>query len=494
MGAGLKLELRQSQQLVMTPQLQQAIKLLQYSNVELSAFVEQELERNPLLMREEAAPEAGPDPAPPETPEGPEAIDRRLTEEGDPGLAGETFDTGTENLYDTARADAPTLPNGPAGAAPAQATGGEEGPDIEARFSTPPTLREHLLEQIGQQRAAPAVLSLARAIVEDLDEDGLFRTGAEEFCARLGATERDFAAALKLVQTCEPTGVGARDLAECLALQLAERDRLDPAMQTMLAHLDLVARGEMGRLRTLCGVDGEDIAAMLTELRALNPRPGAAFVHERAETVIPDVFLTRNRFGGWNVELNTDSLPKVLIDQTYAAELSKGGEETRLFLTTCRENANWLVRSLDQRARTIVKVAAEIARQQDQFFHEGVSGLRPLSLKVVADAIAMHESTVSRVTSNKYIATERGIFELKFFFSNAVGGGDGLSAESVRHRLKALVDAEAPNAVLSDDKLVEILRAEGIDIARRTVAKYRKALNIPSSSARKRRLAMASTR
>ena len=495
MGAGLKLELRQSQQLVMTPQLQQAIKLLQYSNLELSAFIEQELERNPLLVREDAGAETFADPPPVETAaEGPEPIDRRVTAEGDATLAGETFDTGTENLYDTARADAPSAPNGPAGATPRQAPAGDDGTDFEARHSTPPTLREHLLAQIGQQRASAPVLSLARAIVEDLEEDGLFRTSIDEFCARLGAAERDFTAALKLVQRCDPTGVGARDLTECLALQLAERNRLDPAMKTMLDHLHLVGRGELGRLRTLCGVDREDIAEMLAELRALDPRPGAAFDHERAETMIPDVFLTRNRFGGWNVELNTDTLPNVLIDQTYMAELSKGGEATRLFLTTCRENANWLVRSLDQRDRTIVKVAAEIARQQDRFSHEGVSGLRPLSLKVVADAISMHESTVSRVTSNKYIATERGIFELKFFFSNAVGGGDGMSAESVRHRVKALVDAEAPDAVLSDDKLVDILRSEGIEIARRTVAKYRKALNIPSSSARRRRLAVSASR
>jgi RNA polymerase sigma-54 factor len=305
---------------------------------------------------------------------------------------------------------------------------------------------------------------------------------------------------LALVQDCEPTGVGARSLAECLALQLAERDRLDPAMRRLIDNLHLLERGDRRRLRALCGVDDEDFTDMLAELRALDPelraldpRPCAGFQAERAETLIPDVYLRRTAWGGWEVELNTETLPRVLVDNRYATELAAArggtGSEARAFVSECRANASWLVRSLDQRARTILAVATEIVRHQDRFFAEGITGLQPLTLRMVADAAGLHESTASRVTSNKYIATERGIFELKYFFTNAVGSG-GPAAEAVRHRIRNMIAAEAPENVLSDDIIVEQLQDDGIDIARRTVAKYRKALGIPSSVERRRQKAM----
>jgi len=496
MGTGLKLELRQSQQLVMTPQLQQAIKLLQMSNLELSAFVEQELERNPLLRREDPG-EAAPDPRAardepaPTTNTGPDdGADRRVTAEGDQTLAAETFDTGSENLYDRARADMererPISAGAAAGLGP---LGDEDAPDLEAWLVAPTSLRDHLSGQIGQVRAGRTAQALAVALIDELDEDGYFRSCPQEIAARLGVEPGEVIEALGLIQACDPTGIGARDLAECLALQLAERDRLDPAMRALIDNLELVARGEAARLRALCGVEAEDIADMLAELRRLDPRPGAAFATERSETVVPDVFLSRGRMGEWLVELNADTLPKVLIDRRYAAELAAGGAETKRFVAECRDTAAWLVKSLDQRARTILAVATEIARKQEGFFAEGMSAMRPLSLRQVADEIGMHESTVSRVTANKYMATERGIFPFKFFFSNAVGSEE-MSAERVRHRLRALIEAERPGAVLSDDKIVELLRDDGIEVARRTVAKYRKSLKIPSSAERRRRFAM----
>jgi RNA polymerase sigma-54 factor len=397
-----------------------------------------------------------PETLPGTTPDAAEApLDARLTPEGDHSLAAETFDTGAENLYDSNSGE-----GGPSEARPVEVAtragvgaGGNQsfnapGLDLEQQPDRPKSLRAHLLGQLGLSRAEPQVLLLARLLVEELDEHGLLRAGISDLATRMGAAPGQIEAALGLVQGCEPTGVGARSLAECLALQLAERDRLDPAMRRLIENLHLLERGERRRLKALCGVDDEDFTDMLAELRALDPRPCAGFQAERAETLIP-----------------------------------------RAFVSECRANASWLVRSLDQRARTILAVATEIVRHQDRFFAEGITGLQPLTLRMVADAAGLHESTASRVTSNKYIATERGIFELKYFFSNAVGSG-GPAAEAVRHRIRNMIAAEAPENVLSDDIIVEQLQDDGIDIARRTVAKYRKALGIPSSVERRRQKAM----
>ncbi len=490
MRAGLRLEVKQGQRLAMTPQLQQAIRLLQMSNLELGAHLAEEVEKNPLLRLAEPADGAGADAAPDAGLDAPEArldaaLDRWSGREGGESLGTEIFDTGAENLYD----GAPDVATGWAGigAGGSRDFEGFTG-DLDAEPGRPATLREHLIAQIGQSRAAPPEAALARLLVEELDEAGYLRADAAELAARLGAAPAEAEAALALLQSCDPAGVGARDLAECLALQLAGRDRLDPAMRALLDNLGLVARGERRRLRVLCGVDDEDVADMLAELRALDPRPGAAFRAERAETRVPDVLLRRSPTGGWDLELNAETLPRVLIDRRYAARLDGAGRAdttTRRFLAECRADAHWLVRSLDQRARTIVTVASEIVRQQERFLAEGIAGLRPLTLRMVAEATGLHESTVSRVTANKSIATERGVLDFRFFFTNAVGE-DGPAAESVRHRIRALVEAEAPGAVLSDDAIVAQLKEEGVDIARRTVAKYRAALGIPSSAARRR--------
>ncbi|ECI7685974.1 RNA polymerase sigma-54 factor, partial [Salmonella enterica subsp. enterica] len=308
---------------------------------------------------------------------------------------------------------------------------------------------------------------------------------------RLGASRVDVQRVLGVCQGFAPTGLFARGLAECLSLQLAERDRLDPAMTMLLANLDLVARRDIAALKRLCGVTSEDVLDMMAEIKLLDPRPGSAFTAGVAEAVTPDVIVRPASDGGWQVELNPDALPRVLVDNVYYSRVQgqTKGQTERDFLAECMQNANWLVRSLDQRAKTMLRVATEIVRQQDGFFAHGVRHLRPLNLRTVADAISMHESTVSRVTASKFMHTPRGTLELRYFFTAAIAsaeGGESHSSEAVRDRIRSLVDAEPASDVLSDDAIVDILKGSGIDIARRTVAKYRDALRIPSSVQRRR--------
>jgi len=354
------------------------------------------------------------------------------------------------------------------------------------------SLREHLLDQIGMTVAPHRIRAIAAYLVEYIDEAGYLRADMDTIAQNLGAAPADIEAGMGIVQGCEPSGVGARDLAECLRLQLRDRNRLDPAIDTLLTNLEMLAKGKLPALMKLCAVGQDDMREMIEEVRALDPKPGARFFSEIAQTMIPDVFVRRNAMGGWNIELNTDTLPRVLVNERYAAEVSDGGAKVKAYLSECMQSANWLAKSLDQRARTILRVSSEIVRQQDGFFEYGIEQLRPLNLKTVAEAIDMHESTVSRVTSNKYISTTRGVFELKFFFTAAIGstdGGDSYSAESVRFKIKKMIDDETVDAVLSDDRIVKILREDGVDIARRTVAKYRESMDIPSSVQRRRRKA-----
>ena len=506
MALSPRIELRQSQMLVMTPQLMQAIKLLQLSNLDLVAYVDAELERNPLLERAEdegggdgdrdrdhAEGLEGETHAPAERDDGPEWLETRL--EGGAAIEAK-LDTDLGNIYqdDHGRAaveTAPTLPAESWSAAPTRATVSSDDYNLEAFVAGEKSLADHLSDQLGLATVDPVLRLLGQAIISEIDEAGYFRADLADVAARLGASAEAAEHALALVQGFEPSGVGGRDLAECLAIQLRERDRYDPAMAALVAHLDLVARRDHAALMKLCAVDAEDLAEMLAEIRALNPKPGNAFGESVVQPVIPDVLVRPASDGGWHVELNAGTLPRVLVNQTYYAKVNAGrrNDQDEAYLSDCLQTAKWLVKSLDQRARTILKVASEIVRQQDGFLAEGVQHLRPLNLKTVAEAIGMHESTVSRVTSNKYIATSRGIFEMKYFFTAAIpsaGGGDAHSAEAVRHRIRRLIDEEAPDAVLSDDTIVKVLRDSGIDIARRTVAKYREALRIPSSVQRRR--------
>jgi RNA polymerase sigma-54 factor len=311
----------------------------------------------------------------------------------------------------------------------------------------------------------------------------------------LGAALYDIERVLGVVQSFDPTGIGARDLAECLALQAKEADRYDPAMAALIGHLELLARGSLPQLRRICGVDEEDLADMIRELRAYDPKPGLRFSPSDTQAVVPDVFVARTA-KGWAIELNSTTLPRLIVNRSYYAELASGTHDSasKAWLGECLQSANWLMKALDQRARTIVKVATEIVKQQEGFFLRGVEHLRPLTLKTVADAIGMHESTVSRVTSNKYLSCSRGLIELKYFFTSAIqsaDGGEAASAQAVKSHIARLIAEEAPGAILSDDSLVDLLRERGFDIARRTVAKYREALGLGSSVQRRRQKLLA---
>ena len=500
MALSPRLDLRQGQHLVMTPQLQQAIKLLQLSNLDLASYIEQELERNPLLERSEAQ-EGGPEPEPPREPEpatGDDmlATDKKLSSDEISDVS-KDLDTDYENVYaDDTKADraegAPAEDLG-SWASTRTTSGGFDGPEntLEQTLASDVSLREHLAEQLPIALKDPTDRMIGSFLIDMVNEAGYLVGEISDVADRLGTDNSAVEQVLQQLQALDPPGVLARDLAECLTLQLKDRGRFDPYMERLLANLEMLARRDIPGLLRVCGVDDEDLAEMIREIQELNPKPGLAFGHEVVQPVVPDVFVRETSDGGWTVELNSETLPKVLVNSRYYASVSgnSASRDTKAYLTDCLNNANWLIKSLDQRAKTILKVSTEIVRQQDMFLAKGVQHLRPLNLKTVAEAISMHESTVSRVTSNKYMATPRGVFELKYFFTSAIqssSGGEAHSAEAVRHRIRQLIDAEEPKAVLSDDRIVELLEEAGIEIARRTVAKYREAMNIPSSVQRRR--------
>jgi RNA polymerase sigma-54 factor len=501
MALGPRLDLRQSQSLVMTPQLQQAIKLLALSNLEVEAFIAEEIDKNPLL--EAGATEEGP-PAP--EAEG-DAFDAEAQPESDAG-GGEgalDIDVDNENLHQDSATDAMAAPAG-AGAGAGMdgglgltgdsgGGGSAEGPDFDSFEGESISLHEHLRRQAGESLSG-ADLMLAEQIVDRIDETGYFLASLAELAQRLGAPLAELERVLALVQTFDPAGIGARNLAECLALQAKDADRYDPAMARMIANLDYLAKGNIAALKRICAVDDEDIADMIRELRAYDPKPGCRFLAGagRIEAIVPDIFIAR-RGAGWAVELNSATLPRLLVNRSYYQELASGPQDkqSRAWLNDCLQSANWLLKALDQRARTIVKVASEILLQQEGFFRHGVSHLKPLTLRAVAETIGMHESTVSRVTSNKYLSCDRGLFELKYFFTSGIqssDGGDAASSQAVKSRIKALIGAEHADRILSDDQLVDMLKGEGFDIARRTVAKYREAIGLGSSVQRRRQKAI----
>ena len=505
-----RLEMRQGQALVMTPQLLQAIKLLQLSQLDLAAYVDAELERNPLLERIEGeGPEAPSGEGPSEGSAEGDAFEADFDGEGEGWTAPEMnpgngeiatdIDTRLDNVFaeeqpTSARAEEGVGDSLALTPPPYGGTGGSfdgEEPDFEASLTAETSLREHLATQLELATRDPVERLIGGFLIDAVDEAGYLREPLDGVAERLGTDLVAVERVLGIVQGFDPPGVAARDLAECLAIQLRERDRFDPAMEALVARLDLVARRDLAALRRICGVDDEDLVDMLGEIRRLDPKPGRAFGSSAVEVLVPDVFVRAAPDGSWLVELNSEALPRVLVNQSYYARVSRNAaaEGDKAFLSEALQNANWLTRSLEQRARTILKVATEIVRQQDGFFVHGVSHLRPLNLKTVAEAIGMHESTVSRVTSNKAIGTSRGTLEMKYFFTAAIPGAAGAAAhssEAVRHRIKQLVDGETPDDVLSDDALVQKLRGEGVDIARRTVAKYRESLRIPSSIERRR--------
>jgi RNA polymerase sigma-54 factor len=507
MALGPRLELRQGQALVMTPQLQQAIKLLQLSNLELTAYVEQELERNPLLERVDAEGSGEDTRDAFDVTDGDVPVERLdLESDRSADKAREAMDVdpdgdntfNNDSGYDAANADIGLSSNYISGRG-GDSRFDEDGGGLEQTLSENPSLREHVQEQWLLMPANAGDRLIGAALIDALDEAGYIIEPLDDIAARLGIEADEVEAVLVDLQTIEPMGLFARSLKECLGIQLRARDRLDPAMQALLDNLEMLAKRDIPGLMRICGVDQEDIADMVQEIRALNPKPGLLFGGEPVQTLVPDVYVRRANDGSWTVELNSDTLPRVLVNSRYYARVTKpeksnGAQnsqlkQTKTYMSDCLNSANWLVKSLDQRAQTILKVASEIVRQQDAFLRHGVSHLKPLNLRAVAEAIEMHESTVSRVTSNKTMATPRGIFEMKYFFTASIAatdGGEAFSAESIRHRIKTLIDAESIDDVLSDDKIVEMLAGKGVDIARRTVAKYREAMNIPSSVERRR--------
>ncbi|MCP1198889.1 RNA polymerase factor sigma-54 [Notoacmeibacter sp. MSK16QG-6] len=505
MSLSARLQLRQSQSLVMTPQLMQSIRLLQFGQAELDRFIDEEIERNPLLEKGDSA--SGEDAFTGEEQTGRKGTESRDMIEGgaDSAEIASIMDTDLHNVFPDDPGSTPTVSPDLAGQWKSSGGGtptiGGDTDDLDAFAAAPVTLSDRIAEQIAFSFRTAGDRLIAGELADLLDECGYLRAELDDVASRLGAEREDVEAVLAVCQRFEPTGIFARTLAECLAAQLAAKDRLDPAMAALVDNLELLARRDFQALRTICGVGEDDLIDMLGEIKRLDPRPGAQMGRVFADEIIPDVLVTPASDGSWQVELNGEALPRVLIDQAYVARVSHSSsdKEEKAFVSECLANAQWLTRSLDQRAKTILKVASEIIRRQDAFLIHGVSELRPLNLKTVADAIGMHESTVSRVTSNKYLLTPRGTFEMRYFFTAAlaaVEGGQSHSAEAVRHRIRQLVESETASAVFSDDQIVGRLQKEGIDIARRTVAKYREAMNIPSSVQRRREkkaLAQAAT-
>jgi len=477
MGLGPSLSIRQSQQLVLTPQLTQAIKLLQLSNLELEAFIAEEIAKNPLL--EERSDEPGEQPA--------AQIDAEESSDEAPD------DPGADDLiHGSAEDDRPLDVDWTAEALETDSfndvvtsSGSDEAFDFDRVQYAAASLSQHLLDQLHGYSGREG--DLARMIAEMLDETGYLTVPLDEIARMAGEALPAVEAALVIIQSLDPAGVGARSLSECLALQAKAADRHDPAMARLIDNLDLLSKGRTADLKRICGVDDEDLADMIRELRAYDPKPGCRFSAVPAEDVTPDVFVRKLR-AGYAVELNQATLPRLLVNRRYYQELKTGPQDkaSRAWLSECLASANWLTKALDQRARTIVKVVSEIVKRQHGFFERGVSAMKPMTLREVAEAIEMHESTVSRVTSNKYLLCDRGLYELKYFFGSGVASaeGDGAAAEAVKAAIREVIEAETE--ILSDDAIAALLKQRGFDVARRTVVKYREAMGIGSSIQRRR--------
>lgn len=481
----------------MTQQLQQSIKLLQLSSLELAEYIEQELEKNPLLTVDESEPSSAQDGADQEAGDGDTGHD---SEDGD-GITERAADEGRGSAeedwsHDEYSNDEQFVPEDSGlHYANVRTSTDEEDPNFEPSITKEISLREHLQEQLMLELEDPISRMIGLHLIDMITEAGYV---PEDFAQVASVLECDVSLVqetLLRMQSFDPVGIFARNLAECLTLQLQDKDRFDPAMQKLVANLDLLAKGDMAGLRKACGVDDEDLKQMIAEIRELNPRPASGFVHDVVQTVIPDIFLKRTKAGGWQIELNSSVLPKVLVNRQYYSMLSAKtrDKQEKKYLTDQLGAASWLVKALDQRAQTILKVTTEIVSKQDSFFRHGIRYLKPLTLREVAEQVGLHESTVSRVTSNKYIASPRGTYELKYFFTSSItnsSGGEDFSSRTVMHLIKQMVDEELPAQILSDDKISEMLKDRGIDCARRTVTKYREAMNIGSSVQRRREKAI----
>lgn len=482
----LSLELRQSQTLVMTQQLQQSIKLLQLSSAELVDFVAGELEKNPLLATgEEEGDEHG---GAAEGSEGAEAAEQWDGEEKFDAPQAEDYLDASEEAWwgeESSRYDSDIDGRH-------MERGGDfsQSDSLDQRFSSEESLRDHVMNQIPLEITDEVERLIAVRLTDMLDEAGYLREDVKLLAEQLGVENALVEKVIAKLQTLDPVGVFARSLEECLRIQLDDIGELTDSFKLLLVNLNLIGEGNIRGAARAAKVSEEELAEMLAILKTLNPHPGANFSHERAETLIPDVIIKRLPAGAWQVELNQDALPKLIVNRRYFAELNGKSrkKEDKKFLNEQMGHANWLMKALDQRANTMLAVASEIVRQQEDFFLHGIHHLKPLTLKDVAANVKYHESTISRVTTNKFMVTPRGVFELKYFFSssiNSMNGGDQVSSRAVMHRIKEMVDAEG-TGVLSDDEIAVALKAKGMDIARRTVVKYRKAMKIPSSVERRR--------
>lgn len=475
-----KLHLKLSQKLIMTPSLQQAIKLLQLSKLELQEVLNQELLENPLL--EESAEEAKQEDAEAEAQEKTQTEEEAKAAEPAPEKEKDSFD---EIDYDAYFQDYIEY-----GYNPRMGEEHEEFP-IENTLTRPPNLTDHLAWQLGMSDASPAIKEIAAFIIGNIDEDGYLRATNEEIAAAGPYDPADVEKAITSIQSLDPIGVGARDLRECLLLQLEFLEVDNPLVETIVRdHWDLFMQRHFVQISKAIGVDMKTLEGVVEIIKHLDPKPGRKYSNERAIYVEPDVYI--QKVGDeYIIVLNEDGMPKLRINGSYRNMLnsmdSKSDGETVNYIKDKIRSAVWLIKSLDQRQRTIYKVAESIVKHQREFLEKGIDYLRPLVLRDVADDIQMHESTVSRVVSNKYMHTPRGLFLMKYFFHSGIDSdtGEDISSLTVKKKIQGFIDAEDPRKPLSDSKIMKILNDEGINIARRTVAKYRDELNIPSSTDRK---------
>ncbi|MBF0462184.1 MAG: RNA polymerase factor sigma-54 [Magnetococcales bacterium] len=484
MALGLELKLRMGQQLVMTPQLQMAIKLLQMSSLELADYLQEELDKNPLLEREEDKPDED------MVSMGDLLAGERAVEAGTmDGAEMEPMETALsqELPVDASWSDIYGDSPGPYTSHASDGSAGSEAPPLENTLVRSETLSDYLLWQLGISALNSRERLIGTAIVDAIDDNGYLTADLHSVATITRSSLEEVEDALVLIQSFEPAGVGARNLAECLLLQLKNRKQAHPPYTTLLEHLEDLARRDFRKLKRVLKVTDDELQDAVELIQSLNPKPGLAFGSDQTNYISPDVYV-RKLDGQWIVEVNTDVMPKLRVNREYDHALNgRISVQDKRFLVENARSAQWLIKSLEQRSSTIYRVAESIVRFQKDFLEYGREYLKPLILKDVADDIGVHESTASRVTSNKYIHTPRGIFELKFFFSSSLvsQSGENHSSEAVKFKIRKLVDSESVNRPYSDEKLAKLLKDQGIIVARRTVAKYRDILSIPSSSRRK---------
>ncbi len=472
------LQLKIGQHLTLTPQLQQSIRLLQLSTLELNQELEQMLQDNPLLEREEedeaafAATEVPAHTAEAEaqSTEAPQQADNSESE------AITTLDDSDWNDYSAAGSD-------------------DDDGEFTQGSVAGGSLREHLISQLIVSPLTPRDRILVAALIDDLDESGFLTQPLEDITASLQAEleeleHEELETALKHLQNMEPTGVGSRNLAECLTLQLralpADTPARDDAMRLTSHYLDLLAARDVGKLKKMLGIDDFALRAARTLILSLNPRPGAAFGVDETHYVIPDVYIRKVK-GMWIASLNVDAMPKLRVNRVYADILSRHRESGGSQLASQLQEARWLIKNVQQRFDTILRVSQAIVDRQKHFFEHGEVAMRPLVLREIADAVELHESTISRVTTQKFMMTPRGLYELKYFFGSHVStdSGGSCSSTAIRALIKQLIAAESPKKPLSDGQLAEVLGQQGIVVARRTVAKYRESMQIAPANMRK---------